>query len=340
MRKCISATLICALLLICLSSCSFLDAIRNAIPERSDNTPDSNVTNDGSVKNDEDNGTEITPEFKGIPIENDSDIVKAIVDLLYNRHTDHDMHSGEIEYKLYSIEKHGAQLLEITFNPWEYYFVCGYENQKLTSIHQEDYRAKNCTWFKFDSADEIPEYYNDEKCVFAFQVNKSSSIINLLGNDSIPKVDHFLDYEPEFSDGFNTAYPLVFGETIYYVDTPGGFYGFDHSADKINYYSTALFYNPWLTLFTIEIDGTICIKIPSKTVDGDSEVGNIELRFGEYYELFTDVIYKDAYMVKHLEFDSCMYFYSCIKIDDFVKVVNEKILFDNYNWRTAREDNQ
>ena len=307
MKKIISGILIVASLLLCLCGCSLLDKF---------------ICTDGNTETPDNN--EVV-QFAGTPVANDSDMIKAIVDYFYNQRVDHHMGLTTLVYKLEDIEYHNVHLLEITFAPFEYYFLCGYDNQEtpITGFSR-DTIAKKCHWFIFESEDQIPEYYNGEKCVFAFQFNKADSVIDLLYDDTAPVVEHFLEYAPQFKDGFNVASPLVVDETIFYLDM-----AFYYSGEKVNYYSTASFFNPWRTLNTVEIEGEVYTIFPSKHLFSDDNVDIVDsiYQIGDYYELFADVIHADRY--SYTTSYGMTTFYSCIEINDFVKVIREEILVNN-----------
>ena len=299
MKKIISGILIVASLLLCLCGCSLLDKF--ICTDSNTETPDNNEV----------------VQFAGTPVANGSDMIKAIVDYFYHHRIEYDMPSSGLKTKLSYIDRHNSRLFKITFAPFEYYFLCGYDNQETPiSGFDRDTIAKKCHWFIFESEDQIPEYYNGEKCVFAFQFNKADSVIDLLYDDTTPAVEHFLEYTPQFKDGFNVASPLAFGKTIYYVDIPGMNDSFDYSAEKVSYYSTASVFNPWLTLITMEIDGADCVRI-SRWRNSDGEIYSLESMLGEYYDVVVQEARLDEFQLSLT--DNNTFIITLITMDNFVK---------------------
>lgn len=323
MKKIISILLICSVLLALLTGCSYFD--------KKDENKDGEVVNGG--------GTDEAP--KGIPLDKESDVIESIIDYLYNYYSDHDMPSNSLEWKLRRIESEVWRPLEVTFDTFDYYFVCGYDNDP-DSNHYYASRAKKCNWYRFDSAEEIPEYYNGEKCAYVFQFNKASSIVNLLeGQSDVPEMEHFLWYEPEFEDGYNAKSPIAYGETIIYLCYTDYLDYMSFSYLKIwdegtIYYSTSSYDYRWVTIPTVEIFDEKYISLITRQVtqrngeESGSETG-VELHLGEYADAFTDVVEVEKYSIKTeyksgFEAMTHTYYYSCILVEDFFKVLNEEIL--------------
>lgn len=304
--KIISVILICSFLLLCFSGCSLID---NMLAKK-DVDADSNITKENEAP------TEYPTEFTGIPIEKDSELISSIVDFLYNKHADHMMTSSGLPAKIHKIKSGEAQLLEIAFDPFEYYFVCGYDSNTNGSFDgYDEERAKNCNWFRFDSADEIPEYYNGEKCAFAFQFNAASSAVNIFDVTDVTETHHFLEYKPKFEQGFNVNLPIAFDETILILD---GVY-FNSLNKDVAYYSTASFFDPWTTIRLIEIDGVKYLTL--NRYKNKDEVATLEMLLEEYYEDFVRVAEIDEYE-KYFP-DSTTSIVSLVSFDNFVKAVKE-----------------
>lgn len=321
MRKIISIILVSSLLLLCLSGCSFFDK-----KDEITNTDNVGDVDDSYGENKGDIIDKEPPQFTGTPIDKNSDIFNAIIRLLGERGTDIDVAaSRNLGHKIELVNKYGAQLLEIKLNPSETYFVCAYD------IHYKfrpgDYRAergKECNWFLFNRADEIPEFYNNEKCVLIFQFNKASSVTNILGNNCVPKIDHFLELPPEFENGYNITPPIALNQTIYYIDRIGwnGPVRFDYESEKTSYFSTSSYYDQWLRIHFIEIDGVNYIKFISNQIEPNGKEHKIstEYTFHDYYDIFADVVEHDKYIYKN---NGYTYVYSCIRLDDFFEVMQK-----------------
>ena len=317
MKKIVSILLICSVLLALLTGCSYFD--------KKDENKDEDIVNGGG-------GTDEAP--KGIPLDKDSDVIESIIDYIDNYYSDHDMPSNSPEWKLRRIESEVYRPMEVTFDTFDYYFVCGYDNDPGDNYHES--RAKKCNWYKFNSAEEIPEYYNGEKCAYVFQFNKASSIVNLLeGQSDVPKMEHFLWYEPEFEDGYNAKSPIAYGETIIYLCYTE-YLNIRIWDEGTIYYSTSSYDYRWVTIPYVEFYDERYISLLTRQVtqtNGEENIGEIDiaLYFGKYSDDFTDVIEMEKYSIKtgyKTEFYSMTNtdYYSCISVEDFFKILNEKIL--------------
>ena len=322
MKKIISFILICSMLLALLTGCSYFDKTGEGGNEAGD------VETDNS--NNQNNEENQNPKGEGTPLDKDSDVIESIIDYLYNYYSDHDMGPSNLEWKISQMVYDLWRPLEVTFDTFDYYFVCGYDNDPDNN-HFYASRARKCNWYKFDSADEIPEFYGGEKCAYVFQFNKASSIVNLLeGQSDVPKMEHFLWYQPEFEDGYNVKPPVVYGETIIYLCYTDYLDYMSLSYLKIwdegtIYYSTSSYDYRWVTMPFVDIYGDRYFSMLTNQVWGTNEVGvPLEYRFGNYTELFVDKVELDKYSISYK--DGSTYFYSCIKVDDFFKILNEEIL--------------
>ncbi len=336
MKKIISFILICSMLLAFLTGCSYFDKTNEGEGgNETDNVGDGNNTN-GSTEGGNTGGTtdgtdnvtnggetEEDTKAKGIPLDKESDVIESIIDYIDNYYSDHDMGDNSLEYKIRLTVNGVWRPIEVTFDTFDYYFVCGYDNDPGDDYYES--RAKKCNWYKFNSAEEIPEYYNGEKCAYVFQFNKASSIVNLLeGQSDVPEMEHFLWYRPEFEDGYNAKPPIAYGETIIYLCYT------DYLSVKIwdegtIYYSTSSYDYKWVTIPTVDIYGDIYISMLTNQILSTGEEVEISLdgRLGNYTEFFVDKVEIDKYSISY---PHCTYYYSCILVEDFIKILNEEIL--------------
>ena len=267
MKKIISFILICSMLLALLTGCSYFDKTG----EGGNEVGDVEVGNNNGEKDNVTSGeTEESTKAKGTPLDKESDVIESIINYIRNYYSDHDMPSNSLEWKLERIENEVWRPLEVTFDTFDYYFVCGYDNDSSDRYFFN--RAEKCNWYKFDSVDEIPEYYNGEKCAYVFQFNKASSIINLLdGQSDVPKMEHFLWYQPEFKDGYNAKSPIAYGETIIYLCYTdylnySTFSGIKIWNEGTIYYSTSSYDYRWVTIPTVDIYGERYISLLTRQV--------------------------------------------------------------------------
>ena len=251
--------------------------------------------------------------FKGTLIDNDSEVIKAIVKYLYDKSVDHDMIDLGLPDRVDKLRNGKAELLDVTFDPFEKYFLCGYYSDASNkSMSKKHLIAKECTWFRFDSPDEIPEYYNGEKCIFSFQFNGASSVTNVLKADVAPEIHHFLEYKTKFEQGYNTAPPIVFYENILLL------YNTANPKD-IGYYSTSTVFHRMLTIAFIEIDNEKYITINRYLSTSNGKVRTLESHLWKYYEDFirvTNITEYETYFP-----DSTTFIMSVISLDDFIEIV-------------------
>ena len=319
MKKIISLILICSMLLAFFTGCSYFDKTGEGGNEGVEADNSNNKNNEENKK----------PKGEGTPLDKDSNVIESIIDYLDNYASDHDF-PPNLEQKLLQIENKVWRPLEVTFDTFDYYFVCGYDNDP--DNHCYEIRAMKCNWYKFDSADEIPEFYGGEKCAYVFQFNKASSIVNLLeGQSDVPEMEHFLWYQPEFQDGYNVKSPIAYGETIIYLCYINYLDPMSNAYMKIwdegtIYYSTSSYNYKWVTIPTVDIYGDIYISMLTNQIfSAEEEVEiSLESRFGKYTEFFVDKVEFNKYSISYP--DSTTYCYSCILVEDFFKILNEEIL--------------
>ena len=333
------------MLLAFLTGCSYFDKTNKVEGgNETDNTGESNNTNGSTDGGNTDGTTDGTDNVtsggetdeapKGVPLSKESDVIESIFDYLDNYYSDHDMGDNSLGYKIRQTVNGVWRPIEVTFDTFDYYFVCGYDNDPGDDYYES--RAKKCNWYKFNSAEEIPEYYNGEKCAYVFQFNKASSIVNLLeGQSDVPEMEHFLWYQPEFKDGYNVKSPIAYGETIIYLCYTE-YLSIRIWDEGTIYYSTSSYDYRWVTIPYVEdYDGRYISLITRQVTRRNGEEivreTGVELHLGEYADAFTDVIETERYSVKteyksNSEEMTHTYYYSCILVEDFFKVLNEEIL--------------
>ena len=330
MKKSISFILVCSLLLLCFTGCSYFDSIDNSNSDditdnnNTDNLTDDIGTNNGAnidKPNDEENKE---PRVEGIPVDKDSDVIESIFDYLIELNTEYSMMPNTLEYKIDYIKQGSKKPLEITFDKSDFYFICGYDNYTGNATDYYVSRAKKCNWYRFDSAEDIPEYYNNEKCAYVFQFNKASSVVDMLEMGNVPMIDHFLWFWPEFEQGYNVRTPEVFDETIIYLCRTDYLSVWDEGTV---YYNTSLYIYTWPTIRFVEIEGVKYTTILTKQVKLSTSNQSVrefspEYALGVYYDYFKDVIEENIYAVDRRNGTD---YYSCIKIDDLIKVIKEII---------------
>ena len=135
----------------------------------------------------------------------------------------------DIDYSDWSDEidkmKSEAQPIYVAVNPNDYYFVCGYYK---TSDPFESYNHSNTAeyiWIGFDSADKIPQYYNESELMCAIQINKPQICRdNISGVDLDIEVEHCQIYKPQFVEGYNVAPAVKCDDKYVYLNYQGNIF--------------------------------------------------------------------------------------------------------------------
>ena len=317
MKKIVSLILVCSLLLICLSGCKNSN-------NNGDNTEQSSTTvaisrfKPNLKTNPPASDTPTEPQV----LDNESELIKILVKYLQQLMVHHDLLPDYLYVKISDI-KSGAEPLYVGFDSSSYYYVCGYSNNAFGCLGQEYCSVTNepswktewseyChaityTWVRFEKESEIPEYYNGEKFVTGFQLNRSLGVTNILSVEAdVPNMEHFKMYMPEFKEGLNVNAPFVLNEE---------FYIFINRMGKDNVYHSASWYNhDHLTIPCVQIDDQYYIKVSlPRDKEGKLEEKNISADFGKYYDELMSIV--DTEKIKN---------YGVIRFEDFANEIIKK----------------
>ena len=300
MKKIISIILLCALLVICLSGCNSNN--------NGDNTEQSSTT--AATSRFKPN-LKVNPPASDTPTEpqvldNESELIKTLIKYLQQLSVEYDMLPDYLCDKINDI-KGGAEPLYVGFDPSSYYYVCAYYN----SEHDyEDFQyccGAEYTWVRFEKGSEISEYYNDEKFLAGFQLNRSLGVTNILSVEAdVPNMEHFKMYKPEFKEGLNVNAPIALDEE---------FYIFINRMGKDNVYHSESWYNhDHLTIPCVTIGGEYYIKVHlPRDKEGKLKKEYISYDFGKYYDGLMSIVHTE----KSID-------YGVISIDDFVNEIIKK----------------
>ena len=217
--------------------------------------------------------------------------------------------------------KNGEQPIHVTFDTSNYYFVSGY----CTLEHEDEARMYCCpekyVWVKYDDASQIQEYYNEQKCVVTFQMNKSLKVENLLSKDAdVSEWEHFQIYEPTFADGTDTATPITFEESFIYPFT---------TEQAVIYYTVDIYSHEELTIPCVCLEGEYYVSFWLDSItEGETfhpeeslSQASILYDFGEYYDIIVDLMDTETYRVTNEQgYTHC---YGLISIEDFVDILSE-----------------
>lgn len=321
MKKLILIIFLCLTLCVCIVACDVVD-------ENSDGSQMEDITtaaqmNEGSTSEKpttfeeptSEDPTSNDPEIKdNIPEFNNTDLIKILIEYLQNIFNSCDMPPTSYAIKINDI-KNGDQPLLVQFDPEEYYFVCGYYNATHNQSEYENLSfccVEEYTWVKFENAHEIQEFYNDQKFIVAFQINKALFVKDILSNDaSVTAMEHFQIYEAEFVAGSNCIDAMIFDESFVYLNS---------SNKPCVYYSVSVFNHEWITLPCIERDGEYYITIRTHTVNvnGETTYMDLEVELEEYHDALIEIMQTDKYSETKSGY---VIYYGLFDVEELVNVV-------------------
>ena len=324
MRKIVSLILLASLLLVCFSGCSIAN---NTNGEKNQNQDTTNNTN-----NDKEQNQDTTPNTNNsennIPViiegelDKGSDLIATLVAYLEQYLTNYDLIGRTFAQKIDDI-KNGIQPLHVAFDPSDYYFVCGYYNPAEDHYEFGYCCAEDYTWVGYKNETEILEYYNDTKWAVVFQINRASSIADIISKENaVPNMEHFQIYTPTFENGVNIAAPVVFDETFIYLNYPNCYLNRSSQNTSTMYYCKSIYYHPMNTIPCVYLDGEYYLSFYLYTVYSDGlrgEENNYAYSFGMYYDTLMDIMEKEKYhTIDEYERTS---FYGTISFADFLNGV-------------------
>lgn len=251
--------------------------------------------------------------------EKNEKLLSKLIKYLKDLHVNYDMIESPFCSKMGNI-KSGAYAYQVAFDSENYYYICGYYN----STHEfEDYESvyKCCVdkynWVKFESPEEISEYYNGEKLIVAFQINKARFVKNIFSDSvDVPQIEHFQIYDAVFENGLNIKDSICFDEMFIYLT---------HSKDSVEFHSVSSVEHRWITIYCVDINGESYIAIPlcRETSIGSGYSWDLEWEFGEYYNALTEILIKDRYSEK--DKNDTVYYYGLLDFDEFGRVIFSKV---------------
>ena len=290
--------------------------VDNPDPEKNPAEESSSETVESSENPNEESSEEPVEEtteetWENGPIEAEgNELIAELVDYLQELNAFHSVSYKSWEDKINDIKK-GTQPIHIVFDSTQYYYVCGYFSETDRDYNHTD----KYTWVRFKKEGDIQEYYNDERIIVAFQINTSSSAVDIVQNNrAVSKVEHFQLYKTQFVDGVNVNAAISFDETFIYLN----------SSDKHNiYYSTGWYYNPLVTLKCINFDGEYYLPYRLyqvyNNVESEVEWEYIEEDFGKYYDVLRRITVTENY--SSTSSSGVTTFYGLIPIEDFANEV-------------------
>ncbi len=252
-----------------------------------------------------------------------NDLILKMIECMRLYGGEYDMHTLSFEDKIDEI-KEGKRPILLSFDPTEHYFAGVYYN---TSDGHNCYSnsflchaecVKEYNWVRFESEKEITEYYNGEKLVVAFQINKSLFAQSILPNDKPdPTAEYFQVFPTAFENGTNTTSPLRSDEAYVYDEA---FIYLSPSLDDEVYY----YYNPYFhenrTMSVVLLEDQHYIGV----LGYDQNSQKIPAQFGKYYDDLIKVMLVGKYS-ESVDNGTSQYNrpYILFEIEDIVEIILE-----------------
>ena len=244
------------------------------------------------------NGTELAA---------DDALVVALVEYMNELEVDHDMPAITTADKMDAI-RDGQQALHVAFDSSKPYFVCAYS--------ADGQQSDEYTWLKYANVGDITKEYEDLQMTLAFQINPSLFVKDIMTEDAtVPTMEHFQPYEPQFNEGVNTKAADTFDETFIYLNSSEG--------DAL-YHSTTAYDHEWVTVpcryFENEyyVEKKTYIEFP----DGSREEIDTYSDLGEYYDGIEPVTHESY---KNKNEDGTVSGIGLVKVELFTDVIKSTI---------------
>lgn len=279
MKKNVSVVLLCSLLLVCFAGCTVPDKYEEKVPTE---------------------------------LQSQDALVCTLIEYLHSLFVSHDMPDTSTAIKIDEI-KNGKQGLHVGFNSSAYYFVCAYYDNAHEDETTDYCCATNYTWVKFENANEIIERYKDLRFVVAFQINKASFVTDIVTKKAtVPNIEHFQEYVPNFNNGFNANGAVVFDTSFIYINS---------SDDRNVYHSIYAYDNVLKTLPCTFLNDRYYIINDLYTIypDGSRSDSNVISDFGGYYDALVNIM--DTKNYSEIDEKGRTIFYGLIEINDFADCI-------------------
>ena len=246
----------------------------------------------------------------GTELKSEDALVIALVEYLNELEVDHDMPAITTADKMDAI-RDGQQALHVAFDPAKPYFVCAYS--------ADGQQSGEYTWLKYANVGDITKEYEDLQMALAFQINPSLFVKDIMTEDAtVPTMEHFQPYEPQFNEGVNTKAADTFDETFIYLNS---------SEENAVYYSTTAYDHEWVTVPCRYLDGEYYYVRKSQKRFTDGFILDYDDKeLGDYYtgmQLVTD-----SYHYETIEHDDGTSYIDMVKVDWFADVIESAIVKD------------
>ena len=245
----------------------------------------------------------------GTELKSDDALVVALIEYMNELEVDHDMPAITTADKMDAI-RDGQQALHVAFDSSKPYFVCAYS--------ADGQQSGEYTWLKYANVGDITKEYEDLQMALAFQINPSLFVKDIMAEDAtVPTMEHFQPYEPQFNEGLNTKAADTFDETFIYLNS---------SEENAVYYSTTAYDHEWVTVpcryFENEyyVSRKAFIEYPNGICSNEIALEE----FGEYFLGIESQIRLHDRSIKNE--DGTTTHFSLIKLESFVNVVESAIV--------------
>ena len=254
-------------------------------------------------------------------LEKGSELVITLADYL-KQIDNSDINEPLLEDKINEI-KNGARPLHINISPSCFYFVCAY--YKVTEGKEKNHflNASDCSWVRYESAQDIKEYYNGKTLGAAFQLNRSIFVVDILDGSIPPSAEYFQIYTPIFENGMNVADA---------ADVDCERYIYFNSFDQHDvYFSSEDQYGSFVSLPCISIDSDEYVMLDLSRYDinemnHDASINfddALRHEFGEYYEAFSSII--DTEIYNKIDGQENKHSYGIFKFEDFSREISKAV---------------
>ena len=241
----------------------------------------------------------------------DEKLISSLLDYLFDFYTDYDIPGYVLGEQIELCKSNEYNPVLVKFGE-ERYFAVAYFNPSHDG--GEDFCCCNeYTWVGFKNIDKLPEMWNGERFVAAFQINPADLSVNLKNSDSETYIEHYKFFYPSFSHGV-AAIPQITFDRHFILLTK--------SNEKTIYYSSGVAYHESFSIKCVEIEGESyrAQKMKTQYNDGRCYETNLEMFLDPYYDYLESVMIKDMYSEKYDHYTTD---YVLFKIDDIKKIISE-----------------
>ncbi len=221
---------------------------------------------------------------------------------------------GEIKRSTY------LEPMLVKFSRENYYYVVAYFNDSHEYREEEIYVAccrDKYTFVGFENLEDIPETYNGEKIIGAFQINLQEFCYNIKTGEAETVMEHYAIFYPEFVDGVCVAPDIEFYD-LFIKNIEAETDRFYYSCDIDVLYQSG-------TIDCIEIDGEYYVYEPviHEEEDGSYSERTLEIYFEDYYDQLKAVMISGKYSetVEHPDGTTKTYNYAVFKLEDIAELM-------------------